>query len=645
MITNYDIRQLQEILMMRRLVVYLLVLKYLGRLIKETDSLGKVITYAYDSKGNLKSKTDANGNTINYSYDSLSRLTKKTYQDGTIEVFKYDTKGNIIYAGNQYIAYNFIYDANGRLLAVADSNGRTISYLYDSLGNRTKMVTPEGNAVTYTYDSSNRLSQLRSDTGNFSFTYDSLGRRIKFTLPNGAYTTYNYDTSGRLTNLTYKTSNGSVIASFAYTHDNIGNRLSKTTPDRTISYQYDAIYRLTEALSSTPGYSSNTTGKGKGITTATQQQKEFYTYDSVGNRLTSDNNKTYAYNTGNQLISTNEASYNYDKNGNLIVKTNNEGTTTYAYDYKNRLIKVTTPNGTTAEFKYDPFGRRIEKSVTENGITTTKRYFYDNEDIIIEYDEQGNIGNQYIHGLGIDEPLALTTSQGTYYYHVDGLGSVVALTDSNQKVVQDYQYDSFGNLKDQKNRIKQPYTFAGREWDKEIGLYYYRARYYDAEVGRFIEKDPAGSSAGVNLYLYAKANPIRYADPFGLLSCDEVKKLAATNNLSGQSDEMIVCVCWKESNFNPNAQSSTSTARGLMQVTKAAAKDAGYDYDSLFDSATNIKAGSTYLKLRIQWAGGNVTKGLEGYGTGSGYATNILSCEKCLKDNPCDCQKCLKLIH
>jgi RHS repeat-associated protein len=233
--------------------------------------------------------------------------------------------------------------------------------------------------------------------------------------------------------------------------------------------------------------------KGKGQDIATERQKEYYTYDPVGNRLTSEHNWTYTYNTGNQLITKNGTTYTYDSNGNLITKTSDSETTIYTYDYENRLIyvvKAESGQETFVEFKYDPFGRRIEKRVTEDGITTTTRYFYDNEDILFEYDEYGNISNRYIHGLGIDEPLALENNDGIYYYHADGLGSIVALTDSSGKVVQDYEYDSFGNLKDQKNRIKQPYTFTGREWDKQTALYYYRARYYHPEIGRFISFDP-----------------------------------------------------------------------------------------------------------------------------------------------------------
>ncbi len=189
------------------------------------------------------------------------------------------------------------------------------------------------------------------------------------------------------------------------------------------------------------------------------------------------------------------------------------------------------------------------------------------------------------------------------------------------------------------------YVFTGREWDRETGLYYYRARYYDPMEGRFVSKDPIGLDGGMNVYTYTEDNPINFTDPFGLLSYDQIKSQVAANNLSGQSNELITCVCWKESTFNPNGQNPNSSARGLMGVTKAAARDTGYKYSQLYDVGTNIKAGSKYIKLRIKWVGGNVSDGLDGYGTGPGYSANVLSCEKCLKDNPCNYKKCLSIIR
>ncbi len=491
---NRDIRQLQQIMLMRRLAAYLLVLKY-------------------------------------------------------IQLFSRQN--------------NLSYDGNGRLITSTDSGGLTVRYEYDAVGNRTKMTMPDGKVILYKYDSNNRLIQLISDAGTFNFTYDSLGRRTKLTMPNGTYTTYSYDSNSRLTNLTHKTLTGAVINSFTYTHDKVGNRLTKTTSEKTISYQYDSIYRLIEALSSAPGYSTNTSGKGKGIQTAIQQQKEFYVYDAVGNRLTSDHNRTYTYNAGNQLVTENGITYSYDKSGNLISKTDSTGTTLYSYDYENRLTKVIkTENGVTtiAEFKYDPFGRRIEKKVSGNDGTKTYNYIYDNEDILFEYDANGYIGNRYIHGLGIDEPLAVEQKGNVYYYHADGLGSIVALTDSRGKVVQSYTYDSFGGMKQSGDKVKQPYTFTAREWDKETGLYYYRARYYDATIGRFTSFDPLlhlisrSKQSGVcgknsnssiprtfsllmenpkflNPQVYVANDPVNSVDPSGLLPQTPGEWLNLINNM------------------------------------------------------------------------------------------------------------------
>ena len=199
---------------------------------------------------------------------------------------------------------------------------------------------------------------------------------------------------------------------------------------------------------------------------------------------------------------------------------------TYQYDYENRLIKVIKKESNedkTITFKYDPFGRRIEKKVEsiDKGISETSiyTYTYDNEDIILETQttSSGQQTTKYVHGPGIDEPLSMTNATDTYYYHADGLGSITAMTDSTGKIVQAYEYDSFGNLHDNMNAIKQPYTYTGREWDKETGFYYYRARYYDPMAGRFISKDPIGFNGGdINLYAAVRNNPINNTDPSGM---------------------------------------------------------------------------------------------------------------------------------
>ena len=280
-----------------------------------------------------------------------------------------------------------------------------------------------------------------------------------------------------------------------------------------MNYTYDDDYRLTVAQSNTPG-NSPAKGKNKAAANSTPNQSEFYNYDAVGNRTISSEHNTYSYNFGNELLYAGSVSYTYDANGNRTSKTDERGTTIYAWDFENRLTSVTLPDGSTVSFTYDPFGRRISK--TAGGITTT--YTYDNEDILYET-KDGAIDNFYIHGPGIDEPLALVSNKGASYYHADGLGSIVAMTDDRARNVQQYEYDSYGNQHDMKNRIKQPYGYTGREHDWETGLRYYRARYYDGEVKVFLSKDPIGFKSGeINHYSYVGSDPINWIDPWGLFS-------------------------------------------------------------------------------------------------------------------------------
>ena len=129
-------------------------------------------------------------------------------------------------------------------------------------------------------------------------------------------------------------------------------------------------------------------------------------------------------------------------------------------------------------------------------LTTT--YTYDGEDIVLQTESDGTATTvtQYVHGPGIDEPLAMVRGGQSYFYHADGLGSILAISDSAQNVVERYSYDAFGMVTASDPGFDNAYAYTGREWDKELGLYYYRARYYDPMEGRFISKDPIGFAGG-----------------------------------------------------------------------------------------------------------------------------------------------------
>jgi len=216
------------------------------------------------------------------------------------------------------------------------------------------------------------------------------------------------------------------------------------------------------------------------------------------------------------------ASYQYDPNGNLTQKSENGDVWDYVWNAENQFIRVCkdlsppqacdSDSVAVASFKYDPIGRRIEKSVG----STTYSHTYQNEDTIVEHVDDGNtlVSHYFVHGPGVDEPLTREESGVKHYYHADALGSVTKLTDQDGDAVHDYHYDAWGNLEIGAER--PGYAFTGREWDPALGFYYYRARYYDPAAGRFAGEDPVGFEAGDNFYTYVENNPALLVDPFGL---------------------------------------------------------------------------------------------------------------------------------
>ncbi|HEY6369149.1 MAG TPA: RHS repeat-associated core domain-containing protein, partial [Candidatus Sulfotelmatobacter sp.] len=203
-----------------------------------------------------------------------------------------------------------------------------------------------------------------------------------------------------------------------------------------------------------------------------------------------------------------------DNNGNTLTKVVGSNTTTYAWDYENRMTSVTLPGtGGTVSFKYDPFGRRIYKSSS----SATSIYAYDGDNLIEETNSSGAVVARYSGTVDrLDEPLAMQRSSVTSYYQGDGLGSPTSLSNAAGSLTQTYAFDSFGNQTASSGSITNPFRFTGREFDSETNLYFYRARYYDPNLGRFLGEDPIGFDGSIGFYTYSDNNPVNWTDPLGL---------------------------------------------------------------------------------------------------------------------------------
>ncbi|MEA3467526.1 MAG: RHS repeat-associated core domain-containing protein [Thermodesulfobacteriota bacterium] len=488
----------------------------LNRVTRTTYPDSSFETATYDAVGNIIGTTDRNGNTVSKTYDALNRLLAITYPDGTATNYAYDLNGNILSAVNSDISYSFAYNALNRVTQVNNVTlGKSVSYSYLCCGLKNSLTNPEGGITSYTYDALKRLASLNNSFGETTtYTYDNLSRITKKDMANGSYTNYSYDAASRLTSLVNMTSSGSVISSYAYSLDNIGNRTSMTTSDGTHNYSYDNIYQVLQAAH--PASSAET-----------------YTYDPVHNRLTSADHNDWTYDSNNRLISYNGFSYTYDANGNMISKTDTalSQVASYQYDYENKLKRINYPDGTYSEYRHDPFGNRIKKVV--NGTVTW--FVYDlmkgMPDVIGEYDSGGALVASYIHGPDVDEVISMRSDGNSYYYFRDGLGTVTSLNNNNEGIVNTYEYDAFGNVVGGTESVTNPYGFTGRLLDNESGLMYYRTRYYDASIGRFISADPIGFIGGINFYAYVLNNPVNIIDPVGLKRMDPECVKAAKKRL------------------------------------------------------------------------------------------------------------------
>ncbi|MGY6276992.1 RHS repeat-associated core domain-containing protein [Methylomonas sp. MgM2] len=508
------------------------------RLVLETYADSTTRQFEYDKAGNLIQRTDQLGQVTQYAYNDLYYPVLRDYLDPTEpdDSFTYDVGGRMLSADRNGWVTNFdSYDAANRLLQTTQDAAGTpmvVQYVYDTPAGKRDVTYPGGRACNEQMDLRGRLQDDSCDSFNASYLYD-LGNRVETrTYNNGVTASYGYNANNWITSLTHSGN----VAGFNYEYDKEGNKQYEDKQhDQTKSeaYAYDDVYRLIDYK----------VGELVGSTVLVPTTQHEYDLDKVGNWDQFKINGVAFKNTPNQMNEYDDPStdgpgeipddlgipnnfkdlvatpapdgenWAHDKNGNR----REDGKRLYVYDDENRLIQVTRKSdNVVSEYRYDALSRRVVKTVGVGSPSpVTTRYAYDDARIVEEQDLTAATLATYVYGNYIDEVLNMQRGGADYYYHQNALWSVAAVTNAAGVVVERYDYSDYGCPSATHSAIGNPWMFTGRQWDEESGLYFYRARYYDCESGRFLQRDPLGYVDGMNLYGYVANKPSTLLDPFG----------------------------------------------------------------------------------------------------------------------------------
>ncbi|MDN4066262.1 RHS repeat-associated core domain-containing protein [Paenibacillus vini] len=239
-----------------------------------------------------------------------------------------------------------------------------------------------------------------------------------------------------------------------------------------------------------------------------------HTQDSMNSRAT-----TFQYAPDNRLLALEDYPVEMDADGNLLYKSNGESMASYEYDARNRLVR-----SGRARYTYNMLGTRT--SMSWRGKTT--QYVVDDlgelSRVLMELDEAGTPTAFYVYGLGL---IGREAANGNYVsYHSDIRGSTTLLTDEQGSVTDRYTYGIYGELEEHEGSTHQPFQYNGRDgvMTDPNGLYYMRARYYDPQLKRFLNRDvilgDLTDGQTLNRFAYVNGDPVGYVDPLGLFKCD-----------------------------------------------------------------------------------------------------------------------------
>jgi len=507
---------------------------------------GKSINYAYQNGTNyIQSITASEGQYQFNGIDANGRVNSAISPDGIQSNLKWvnfdiaeeqwlDTDGSVI------ATLDYQWAQQGRLSeAILNGNQNIESFGYDDVGRISESFSIDQQSL-YTYSATNTNppsgSAITEQSNNLSVAY-SWGPGTN----EDQFTTNLTDDKGDTLLINFFRSFSGQYASsvangnflYIYNVNGVSQALNSVYQE---GYNYDANQRLTgsSAYRYVVGATPPTT-ETYAMNYAMPQGSNGNIAQTAGFIGSTNVSTTNTYDAQDRLLKVSGSvnrTYAYDDDGNITSMKNCYGTTTYQYDEFSNLKQVTKPDGTVIQYKVDAFNRRIKKIV--NGQTKEYYIWYQDSRLAAVLDQNKNPINEYSYGPISRTPTTVVHNGIPYKILVDpDLGSVRYVVEPGYgKVMQEIEYDAYGNMLSNTNPNFQPLTYAGGLFDSDTNLIRFGARDYDPTISRWLTKDPLGFGGGdTNLYNYVGNNPVNAVDPSGLSDQDVNNIRNAVNNL------------------------------------------------------------------------------------------------------------------
>ena len=492
------------------------------------DSTAIVDSFRYDLAGNLRYHRTRRATLIEHRLDGRGRDTltivpgvgdyRRVYGGPNDELTRLTIGSYVDSIGGVNPNVSWVYNQAGQLLSDTNQSTRVTTYLYDRYG-RDTLTTDVRGTTRLRYDAVRGLldSLLTPYGDTLRWTIDARWRRVGPYIQNGADPDFamvaTWDQTGKLTDLV--SSQGATTPG-----------AWRLPSDEPLVPDLFLVPQFTDPLG-TADDSLGHDGWGRIATVRYRKNSavlatDTFDFDRDGN-INVVGLMTYDVATTRLLTGFTGYAHTYDWAGNLIARTAGGVTYTYTYDALDRLIAYREGGTLVARYAYDALGRRIVKRVFSpapgHGYL---RMIYRGDHVVAETDSVGStVTLGYMWGLGVDNLVAVRrySDSQTWYAVQDVLHSVRGLTRRDGTWAVGWRYRTYGVGLDSSGTAPffLRYRWTGREFDQESGLYYFRSRYYDPRIARFIQEDAIGFEGSTNLYGFADGNPSNGRDPDGLI--------------------------------------------------------------------------------------------------------------------------------